>query len=123
MLKDEKFIKNQHTINYLENEFLKMLEEQYNPEKLNQGSDEWEKINKYKSTPDDREKYYCLSMFPYPLETSHGAWRNYTIATISRYKRMRGFNVFQPMGWDAFDCLLKCIFKIKLIHKVGLSKT
>ena len=44
-----------------------MLEEQYNPEKIESSiQSEWEKISKYKATPDDREKYYCLSMFPYP---------------------------------------------------------
>jgi leucyl-tRNA synthetase len=78
----------------------------YNPQELEPRiQDRWEREQAFRADEDaPGEKYYCLSMLPYPSGALHmGHVRNYTIGdVISRFHRMCGRNVLQPMGWDAF---------------------
>lgn len=86
---------------------IKMKNNDYNPQEIEKKwQEKWEKDKIFEvSMNPEKEKYYVLEMYPYPSGSLHmGHLRNYTIGdSVARYKRMRGYNVLYPMGYDCIS--------------------
>jgi leucyl-tRNA synthetase len=86
---------------------IKMKNNDYNPQEIEKKwQEKWEKDKIFEvSMNPEKEKYYVLEMYPYPSGSLHmGHLRNYTIGdSVARYKRMCGYNVLYPMGYDCIS--------------------